>query len=121
MRKSRSSTNVRRTEVWIGLAEVRPRPGDTLLGRAVGAFVNVLALAPSPEGFLHLATDALNEYAFDVAAISDVERLSERIRRAGVVPYIEQLATELTPQTPVLFDNFQSYLSANDELAHRRK
>ena len=38
-------------EKWIGLAHVKPKPGNDVLGGAAGAYVAAVALAGDPDDF----------------------------------------------------------------------
>lgn len=96
-------------EAWIGLVEVRPRPTSDPLDGAPGAFVNALALANGETDFCELTGAALAELHLEVVAISDVEPLASRVRRTGVLEEIETLATQLSEQNKVQFDEFQAF------------
>ena len=45
-------------EGWIGLVEVKPRPGVTILGGCVGAIVNALAWVSSESEYAAAVGDA---------------------------------------------------------------
>jgi hypothetical protein len=99
-----------KTEAWIGLVEVEAVPGNARLENAVGAFVNVLALASDEAGYRALVTGVLRRCGFTVIAMTDVMRLSEWCRSAQPTSEIIALADALSEDAPVLFDEFQSYL-----------
>lgn len=98
-------------EVWIGLVEVRPRPGNVVLGQALGAFTNVLAWASDASDYEARVRGALAANDFDVLAVSEAEPLRERDRRTGVVQALVDLARQVTEDDAVQFDTFQSYRS----------
>ncbi len=67
-------------EPWIGLISVIPSSsaeGD-LLDQALGAFVNVVALAATHQGYVASATAALRRDGFEVTEIAWVGPLRER-------------------------------------------
>lgn len=97
-------------EIWYGRFDVKPLPGNAILGDAKGAYVNVVALAVDQEGYVRLVKKTMREYEFEVIGYEDVERVRDR----RLHPYLDQLARNLTAEAPIQFDEFQGYLSDND-------
>lgn len=94
---------------WIGLAHVRPRPGNESLGRAVGGFVPVLALAQDQREFVSKVVESLNMCDFDVLEIADIEQCDARFSRQHVAEEIKTLANSLSEECSVVLDTFQAY------------
>ena len=98
-----------KTEVWIGLAHVKPREGNDALEGAIGAFVPVLALAAGVEEFVSRATTFLSGLRFDVIEMDDIQLFNERLRAKKVQKAVRKLAKRLTAAEPVVMDTFQAY------------
>ena len=64
--------------IWIGLAHVRPDPGNDSLEGAIGAFVPVLALAEDERDYVNKVTATLQRYEFSVIEIDDIELFEKR-------------------------------------------
>ena len=103
------------TEIWIGLFDVKPLPGNASLGASKGAYVNVVPLAADRESYVRLVKETMREYEFDVIGHEDVERLADRLQNNNRFhPDVGQLARSLTDEAPIQFDEFQGYLTDND-------
>ena len=96
-------------QAWIGLVEVGPKAGCDVLEGAVGAYVNVVALAADQAGFEQVARDTLDEYNLHVVAITDIGLVSERAANGDLVDDLERLAAALTEEYPIQFDEFQAF------------
>jgi hypothetical protein len=96
-------------EVWIGLAGVRPRPGNEIFGRRAGAYVNVVALADTLDDPRRVVTSHFDQLRFDVTEIEDLEPLEQRLDRHGVSEEILDLVTELSRATVVVNHVFHTY------------
>lgn len=96
-------------DVWIGLAHVKPKPGNAVLEGAVGAFVPSLALAVDESDYASKVAALLESYDFDVLGLEDVERLDERRRRFAVGKEILALVQGLCPENPVAVSYFDAY------------
>ena len=96
-------------ETWIGIAHVKPRPGNQMLGHACGAMVPILALACSQDDFTRKAAKKLDSYDFDVVEIKDIGQFGSRFRGCGVSRAMEALADSLSEDNPVALHTFQSY------------
>lgn len=102
------------TDTWIGKVEVKPRPKNKLLGRAKGAFVNVVALASSEQDYVNLVDVTMERYGFLVVGIQDVTRLNIWTLSNTLDPELAKLARGLTLEFPIQFDEFQSYRHEED-------
>ncbi len=102
------------TDTWIGLIEVEPQPGNDSLDDAVGAFVNVVALASSEQEFVDLVRSTMNEHGFRILAMRDVVSLSTWSERNTIEPRLAGLVRGLTPEYRIQFDEFQSYMHRTD-------
>ena len=60
--------------IWFALVRVEPVNGNTDLGNAIGAFVNVAYRAHSKKNFLDIVKESFTFYNFKVIDIEDVER-----------------------------------------------
>lgn len=95
---------------WIGLAEVQPRVGVTVLGtRARGAFVSIVAFVRDPQEFRGVSARAFTEYGLQLIKLEDVEPLSTRVARQRVDPILLQDAERIPKDTLFVFGSFHSY------------
>jgi len=100
---------MRNTDVWIGLVEVTPQLGNDALGSAKGAFVNVVALASTDRDYMQLVETTMAEYGFSIVKATDVARLDDWKKSNRLHPELARLAKGLTKESPIQFDEFQSY------------
>jgi hypothetical protein len=99
---------------WIGLAEVKSRPGDTMFsGDAVGGYISVVASARTEEGFIQRVTAHLEGYGVSVEHIGTVRRLQEVLREKSVEPRLMKATEELSTDDVALGTLFT--YAANDE------
>jgi len=105
---------MKRTDVWIGLVEVQPQPGNDALKSAKGAFVNVVALAPTEREYKALVEATTAEYGFSIIKYTDVARLDDWKKTYRLHLELDQLADGLTNEHPIQFGEFQSYLYENE-------
>jgi hypothetical protein len=96
-------------EPWIGLAHVRPLPGNDLLEGAIGAFVTVVALARSEDDFVSQASYKLQSYEFEIVEIEDIEPWKVRIEHFPVDEHIQGLVRSLGSDNRVLLGTFHEY------------
>ena len=96
-------------EAWIGLAHIRPRPGNDLLGPAIGAFVPVVALAEDENDFASKAAELLSSLEFDVPEIQDIEPFQKRILHYAVDRAIRRQAESLSETDPIAYGTFNTY------------
>ncbi len=101
-------------ELWVGLAHVKPRRGNNLIGDAPGAFVPSVGLAQNQEDFLVAVVNLLHKYEFDVVEIEDIEALRNRELHGCIDPKVSQLAASLSPENPVGLGSFHTYQQAGE-------
>lgn len=95
---------------WIGMAHVKPTPGNASLGSAIGAYVVAVGWAIDQRAFERLVTIALRAWEFEVLDIEDVEPYEERASEAMIDPLLMRLSEELTAKQPIAFGLFDAYL-----------
>jgi hypothetical protein len=95
--------------VWIGLVNVKPNPGNKLLGKAVGAFVPAIALAKDERDFANKVAAFIAAYDFDIIGIDDIEHLETRRKRCPVEEDVLKLADGLSPGNDIAISTFDSY------------
>lgn len=96
--------------VWIGLLDLRPRPGNDLLGDSGGAYVQALAPASSREEFVAVWTSLMEDADYDVLSIENVEPFDDRRRRESPDPRIVEIAEQVSQtQQPAHDDEWFSY------------
>ncbi len=80
--------------VWIGMVEVvaKNKNSNTILGRAKGAFANILAFTESKESFMQEVNEFVSGYNLKAIDIYDVEPFDERLSKSDVAPELVQLA-----------------------------
>jgi hypothetical protein len=92
---------------WIGVAEVRGRPGNGRIEPGVeGAFVVVVALAMSATDFEHQVMRALAGLKLELVTIEDPELLSQRVATRKVDDDVLALADGLSRTRRVAFYEF---------------
>ena len=105
-------------EVWIGLVEVRPVPGNAIFGSAPGAYSNALCLARSEDEYRFMVEVEFGKLGLEVMGFEDIEPLERRRgdRRLGddVPREVLELAGRLSDAAPVLYDTFYVYESEAD-------
>jgi hypothetical protein len=97
-------------ETWIGLVEMKGRPGNEAFGPGQGgAFAIVLALANGPDDYRARVANAASALGLEVVEFDDVEPFAARVAAFNVNPAVRKLARRLTPNSPILFDRFHCY------------
>lgn len=97
-------------EVWIGIADLRPKPGNSIFNGAPGAFSNALCLARNEVEYRCRVADTFGELGFEVKDLTDIEPLEKRLVDAEIL----ELASQLSASSPVLYDAFYVYESEGD-------
>ncbi|MGZ3756024.1 MAG: hypothetical protein ACXVAY_20030 [Mucilaginibacter sp.] len=64
----------RRKNIWFALVEVTAENGNTDLGDAMGAFVNVAYQAFNKEDFLTIVEESFKSFDFKVIQVKTIER-----------------------------------------------
>lgn len=101
-------------DVWVGLVELRPLPGNDLLEGDPGAFANTLTVAADAEDFRTRAANFFRGKGFEVASFEAVELLEDR-DLAGVLPEEMRRLGELAGETSqVQFDTYFRYGSTDE-------
>jgi hypothetical protein len=101
-------------DVWVGLVELRPLPGNDLLEGDPGAFANTLTVAADADDFRTRAANFFRGKGFEVASFEAVERLEDR-DLAGVLPEEMRRLGELAGETSeVQFDTYFTYGSTDE-------
>ena len=96
--------------IWIGLADVLPRPGsDALQSGGAGAHVQVLARAKNAEVFQDVVKEGLGVMGFDVITFEDVELFSDRIRSYEVDETVLEAARQVDSGQSMAFGTFYTY------------
>jgi hypothetical protein len=103
-----------RFDVWIGLVEVKPLPGNDLLDGDPGAFANTLTVAGDAEDFCTRAANFFRGEGFEVLGFEHVERLDDRVRDGAVPDEMLLLGEEARTTSNVRFDTYFRYRSADD-------
>lgn len=105
-------------QVWIGFVHVVPQQlgRGPLIPGAIGALVNALALANSPDEFKDAVSKELEGQGLRVVEIDYVEPFNDRIKRATVEPLLMENAEVVSRLGSVKFGTFQNYLQ--DDVAN---
>lgn len=97
-------------DVWIGLVEVRPRPGVLVLGSdQVGAFVTTLALAVDADDYALVVAHSLDSLGLNVIKCDEIGRLSERLTHFELEESVRDMAACLNENNTVGFSAFHTY------------
>ena len=76
------NSRTREKQLWIGKVEVRPLKGSTVLGDAVGAFVNLVTWSRDPEEYRRNAALVLEELGLFIVEVENPEPVSVRRKKA---------------------------------------
>jgi hypothetical protein len=96
-------------QVWIGLVDVGPLPGNSELGSARGALVKTVALAKSAEDFRGLVEAECADCGYFVKSFSEVEQFRELIARHPIAKKLRVLADQARRSKQVRFGTFHTY------------
>ena len=99
-----------RSEVWIGLAHVVFTPKDQRFKGAHGAYVNVLASAPSLHGFRREIQRTTKQTGLKLLSLGDIELLNQRLRKRRLDSGLLKLSEEVKRTHRVCFDVFFTYV-----------
>jgi hypothetical protein len=67
-----------RSNLWIGLADVVPKPECQILQNSKGAFANVMAWAKSAQEFRQKVENSLRDLDLELVDLEDAQTFSER-------------------------------------------
>ena len=112
------STNHSKAILWIGFANVRPKPGTDALHECVGAYVNVLGRAMSPTEFQVLAKKALEDVDLLLVSLEDIENFSVRMEKQRVSSKLKEIAEQVAEVGDIRFDTFEAYAHEDEPPAH---
>lgn len=96
-------------QVWIGMVQVEPHEGNNVLEGAVGAFVNVLAIAEDETEWRERTRGALEEIGLDLKTAEDVEPFWAREHRANPNNTLREEAEQVRLTGEVRFGSFQAF------------
>jgi hypothetical protein len=100
--------SVMKEVIWIGLAHVIPNSENVLDG-SIGAYVNIVGYARSPEQFEERIKVAVLGLDMDLLEVKDVELFEMRTTHEEPAPAIFKLVEELKFDRSIKFDTFHSY------------
>jgi hypothetical protein len=98
-------------DVWIGLVEVRPLPGNETLEGDPGAFANALTIAGDAEDFCTRVAGFFGGEGFEVVSFESVERLQDRARDVALPAEMAELGTAARDTAEVQYDTYFTYRS----------
>lgn len=98
-------------EVWIGLADVRQRPGASMLMDRNEAVVNVVAMANTVLAFKQAIETALTDIGFDLIDLEDPEPLRVRQEQFEVSEELLRLAGDTRRDGIARFGDFHTWVS----------
>jgi len=97
-------------EVWIGLVNIKPKPGNTLFDKdVIGAYVNVLAQATNINEYSNEVVKMLNNYNVKLINIEDAEPLSIRRSNFNVDDNLIKLSLEVEQTGKPRFGQFHFF------------
>jgi hypothetical protein len=98
-------------DVWTGLVEVRPLPGNDALEGDPGAFANALTIAGDSEDFCTRVANFFRGEGFEVVSFESVERLEDRARDVALPAEMAELGAAARETSEVQFDTYFTYRS----------
>jgi hypothetical protein len=101
-------------DVWVGLVEVRPLPGNEMLEGDPGAFANALTVAADAEDFCTRAANFFRGAGFEVVSFESVEPLAARARGVALPDEMAALGETARSTSEVQFDTYFTYRSADE-------
>jgi hypothetical protein len=101
-------------EVWVGLVEIRPLPGNESLEGDPGAFANAVSLAADANDFRTRAANFFLGEDFEVVSFERVERLAERGAVHTLPDEIARLGELARETAAVEFDRYFTYRSLDE-------
>jgi hypothetical protein len=104
-----TTTNLEACAKWIGIAEVLPKNGNSLLGTATGAYVNVLGLASTATEFQLRVTHAMQALDFELVFIEEIRPITDEIDVAKFDETLRLRISELHEGNPVEIGSFHAF------------
>ena len=96
-------------DIWIGLVNVIPMPGNNELMSAKGAYVNVIALASSSDDYDAIVKSELSKLDFFVVSTEDVELLTERVKHSTLAQELYSIADDVKRTGDLGLGTFHAY------------
>ena len=98
-------------QVWYGMFQVKTKDGySDLLHEAIGAFVNIVALAETSETYMRMAKKELDSAGFIVLDVENVMLFDDLLDESDKpLEKLKGLASILTLEYPIQFDDFNAY------------
>jgi hypothetical protein len=100
-------------DVWVGLVEVRPLPGNETLEGDPGAFANTLSVAGDADDFRTRAANFFRGEGFAIVSFEDVERLADRGSGTPLPAEMARLGEVARETAEVQFDSYFRYRSTD--------
>lgn len=100
-------------EVWVGLVELRPLPGNDTLGDDPGAFANALTVAADAEDFGTRVANFFMGEGFALLSLESVETLADRDRLVPLPDEMRRLGELARASDSVHFDDYFVYGSSD--------
>jgi hypothetical protein len=97
------------SNLWVGLAKVRPQPGNDALADSYGAVVNVVSPASSADDFVRRATEALDAVGFEASSWEDVSELGREWPPPDAMPSLVEAARRAESQQTVAWGDFHAF------------
>lgn len=97
----------------IAMLTVKPMKGNSDLGNAVGATVNVLLLTENFETYKQEVVARMNDFGYEVIEIEDVE-IFDPADKCGSKD-LRKKAKLLTSENPLLWGTFYTFESWDDQ------
>jgi hypothetical protein len=101
-------------EVWVGLVEVRPLPGNVRLEGDPGAFANAVTVAADVDDFCARAASFFRGEGFEVVSFESVERLTDRGVGSALPEEMRRLGEAAAESSQVQFDRYFAYGSSDE-------
>ena len=99
--------------VWIGLVNLVPNEGNSELGDAKGAYVNILAYVENKEHYINLVKFAVYEHNYTVSDIEDIDTFEHRVNNFEVSDDLKELAQKVLETKKTHFGEFFVYGDEN--------
>ncbi len=100
----------RKTQVWIGMIEVRPLPDCKLLETDAGAFVNVLTWAANEGQFRKKAEMLMEQLGLQIVGIENPEPLTNREAQGELDKDIADIAAKVRINpAAIMYSSFHTW------------
>lgn len=101
-------------DVWIGLVDLRPMPGNDIFEGGIGAVTNACALGRGETDYRRLVEAAFGGMGLKVGEIEDLALFRDRAHHLDFDNDLFEVASGLTPTDPVAHDRFNVYTSEGE-------